>query len=187
MTTKSAVLNIGTAEEKNKHLWSYFSRLQASILQTQLWSCIDHIETILKRAIVYSFVSWGGGGGGGSAQLGGSFPLQNSEAFRVGQRDAGGESTIILIQGKLALLQSVGWQNPGSFSIITCLWTSITFHNIVLVHRLNNIQKEMGGAVKILERQRREGKFSYQAITLFSILFLQFLCLTITFIPFKQP
>ena len=63
----------------------------------------------------------------------------------------------------------------------------ITFHNIVLIHRLNNIQKEMGGAVKNLEGGRREGKFSYQAITLFSILFLQFLCLTITVIPFKQP
>lgn len=66
----------------------------------------------------------------------------------------------------------------------------ITFHNIVLIHRLNNVQKEMGEAVKNLERGRREGKFSYQAITLglcfFFTLFLQFLCLTITFVAFKQ-
>lgn len=61
---------------------------------------------------------------------------------------------------------------PMSQAWKSTLSTKITFHGTALTH---NVQKETGGAVGNLERGRREGKFSYQVITLFTNIYLEYL------------
>lgn len=155
MTAKSAALNTGGAEEKLKHLWNSSRSPQALIPHISPRACPAHIEIVGKQGLFTRLTAAGD-------------DLHSWEAFEAFPPPKFGILGLGCRRGRMAepwrLLQC---HTPGKS--ILCPKNPFPWH---CSHPQR--PKRDGGAVGNLQRGRREGKFSYQVLTLLINIYLEY-------------